>query len=71
MLAENYNIQGVRGTGKKGAAKKRVKLQSLVYETDKDVDVSQQLPAQTKEVAVFVFPKPSPSSKICFILSQK
>lgn len=38
---------------------------------DKDVDVSQQLPAQTKEVAVFVFPKPSPFPKICFILSQK
>lgn len=71
MLAENYNIQEVRGTKKKGAAKRRVKLQSLVYEMDKDINVSQQLPVQMKEVVVFVFPKSSLSPKIYFILSQK
>jgi len=31
MLAENCNIQEVRGTRKKEAAKDRVKLQSLAY----------------------------------------
>lgn len=71
MLTKKYNIQELRGTGKKGTAKKRGKLQSLVSEMHKDVNVCQQLPAQMKKAVVFVFPKPSPSPKICFILSQK
>lgn len=69
-LLKKYYIPELSGTGKKGTAK-RGKLQHLVSEMHKDVNVCQQLPAQKKEVMVFVFAKSPHSPKICFILSQK